>query len=41
MGDMELCAAYDEQPEVVHEIHDTLSDTTFRVLEEVTWERLD
>lgn len=38
MGDSELCAAYYEQPELVHDILQTLSDTVFEVLERATRE---
>jgi len=38
MGDAELCAAYYEQPELVHDIMQTLSDTAFRTLERATRE---
>lgn len=36
MGDAELCAAYYEQPELVHDIMQTLSDTAFQTLERAT-----
>lgn len=36
MGEEELCVAFYEQPELVHDILDTLADTAFRVLERVT-----
>jgi len=36
MGDAELCVAYYEQPELVHDIMQTLSDTAFRTLERAT-----
>lgn len=36
MGEEELCVAYYEQPELVHDILDTLSDTAFRVLDRVS-----
>jgi hypothetical protein len=36
MGDGELCVAYYEQPELVHDIMQTLSDTAFEVLERAT-----
>lgn len=36
MGDEALCLAYYEQPELVHDILDTLGETAFRVLERVT-----
>jgi hypothetical protein len=36
LGDEGLCAAYYEQPELVHDILRTLADTAFRVLERVT-----
>ncbi len=36
MGDEALCLAYYEQPELVHDILDTIGETAFRVLERVT-----
>lgn len=36
MGEEELCVAYYEQPELVHDMLDTLADTAFRVLERVS-----
>ncbi len=36
MGEEELCVAYYEQPELVHDILNTISDTAFRVLEHVS-----
>jgi len=36
MGDEELCLAYYDQPELVHDILDTIADTAFRVLETVS-----
>lgn len=36
MGDAALCAAYYEQPELVHDIMRTLGDTAFRALEVAT-----
>jgi hypothetical protein len=38
MGDSELCVAYYEQPELVHDIMRTISDTAFEVLERATRE---
>jgi hypothetical protein len=36
MGDADLCIAYYEQPELVHDILDTIADTVYRVLDRVT-----
>ena len=36
MGEEELCVAFHEQPELVHDILDTIGDTAFRVLERVS-----
>jgi hypothetical protein len=36
MGEEELCVAYYAQPELVHDILETLSDTAFRVLDRVS-----
>jgi hypothetical protein len=36
LGDAALCLAYYDQPELVHEILDTIGETAFRVLERVT-----
>lgn len=36
MGDADLCIAYYEQPELVHDILDTIGDTAHRVLDRVT-----
>jgi hypothetical protein len=36
MGDADLCIAYYEQPELVHDILDTIAETAYRVLDRVT-----
>ena len=36
MGDGDLCIAYYEQPELVHDILDTIAGTAYRVLDRVT-----
>ncbi|HEY3397730.1 MAG TPA: uroporphyrinogen decarboxylase family protein [Armatimonadota bacterium] len=36
MGDAALCVAYYEQPELLHDILDTIAETAFRVLDRVT-----
>ncbi len=36
MGEEELCVAFHEQPELVHDILGTIADTAFRVLERIT-----
>jgi uroporphyrinogen-III decarboxylase len=36
MGEERLCLAYYEQPELVHDILDTIGDTAFRVLDRVS-----
>ena len=36
MGDEALCMAYYDQPELVHEMLDTIGDTAFRVLDRVS-----
>ena len=36
MGEVRLCIAYYEQPELVHDILDTIGDTAFRVLDRVS-----
>ena len=36
MGDADLCIAYYEQPELVHDILDTIADTAYKVLDRVT-----
>ena len=36
MGEEELCVAYYEQPELVHDILNTIGDTAFRVLDRVS-----
>jgi uroporphyrinogen-III decarboxylase len=36
LGDEALCLAYYDQPELVHDILDTIGETAFRVLERVT-----
>jgi hypothetical protein len=36
MGDAAVCVAYYEQPELIHDILKTISDTAFRVLERVS-----
>jgi hypothetical protein len=36
LGDEELCVAYYEQPELVHDILDTIGDTAFKTLERVS-----
>lgn len=36
LGEEALCIAYHDDPELVHEMLDTLAETAFRVLEEVT-----
>ena len=36
MGDGDLCVAYYEQPELVHDILDTIADTAYRVLDRVS-----
>jgi uroporphyrinogen-III decarboxylase len=36
MGDAELCIAYYEQPELVHDILRTIGDTAFKVLDRVS-----
>lgn len=42
LGEEELCLAYYEQPELVHDILETIGDTAFRVLEKVSDEvRID
>ena len=38
MGEEALCVAYYEQPELVHDIVDTIAETAFRVLERVSAE---
>jgi hypothetical protein len=38
MGDADLCVAYLERPELVHDILQTIGDTAFRVLERVSRE---
>jgi hypothetical protein len=38
MGEEELCLAYYEQPELIHDILETIADTAFRVLEKVSSE---
>ncbi len=36
MGEEALCVAYHEQPELIHDMLETLADTAFRVLERVS-----
>jgi hypothetical protein len=36
LGNAELCVAYYEQPELIHDILDTIAETVFRVLERVS-----
>ncbi|HEY3341033.1 MAG TPA: hypothetical protein VGK81_03405, partial [Anaerolineae bacterium] len=36
MGEETLCLAFYEQPELIHDVLDTISDTAFRVLERVS-----
>ena len=36
LGDAELCVAYYEQPELIHDILNTISDTAYRVLDRVS-----
>lgn len=36
MGDGDLCVAYYEQPELVHDILDTIADTAYKVLDRVS-----
>jgi len=36
MGDAEVCIAYYEQPELIHDILDTIADTAYRVLDRVS-----
>lgn len=38
LGEEELCLAYYEQPELVHDILETIGDTAFQVLEKVSGE---
>jgi len=42
LGEEEICVAYYEQPELIHDILDTIGDTAFKVLERVSAEaRID
>ena len=36
LGDAELCVAYYEQPELIHDILNTIADTAYRVLDRVS-----
>ncbi|HBN86331.1 MAG TPA: hypothetical protein DDZ89_21105, partial [Clostridiales bacterium] len=36
MGEETLCYAYYDQPELIHDIIDTLCDTTYQVMDTIT-----